>query len=182
MNVFDAITMRRSVRSYQSRPIPDEVIRRMRRVLRIAPSACNIQPWRFILVFDKDQRTRLAEAAKGQMWMADAPVIVVGCGLPGIAYKKMGGHGNSTDIDVAIAIDHLTLAATAEGLGTCWIGAFFEDQAKAVLGVPNEVKIVAMTPLGYPASVDLQRPVDEGRRKADLEIFSIDRYDNPATT
>ena len=176
MNVFDAITMRRSVRSYQSRPIPDEVIRRMRRVLRIAPSACNIQPWRFILVFDKDQRTRLAEAAKGQMWMADAPVIVVGCGLPGIAYKKMGGYDNSIDIDLAIALDHLSLAAVEEGLGTCWIGAFKEEEVKTILNIPNNVKVVGMMPVGYPATANLIRPIDESRRKADSEIFSTNSF------
>jgi nitroreductase len=101
---------------------------------------------------------------------------VVACGLPEKAYKKMGGYGNSVDVDVTIALDHLTLAAVAEGLGTCWIGAFDEGKAKALLRVPDEVKIVAMTPLGYPSEADLNYPVEESRRKPESDIFSTDYY------
>jgi len=176
MDVHEAIRTRRSVRSYLDKPIPDEVMARMRRTLRFAPSACNYQPWRFILVTAADLRRRLAQAAKGQGWMADAPVIVVGCGVPAEAYKQMGGHGNSVEIDIAIALDHLTLAAVAEGLGTCWIGAFDEAKIKDLLGVPADVRVVAMTPLGWPASADMNRPLDEAKRKAEADIFSSDRY------
>lgn len=176
MDVHEAIQMRRSVRSYSDKPIPDEVMARMRRALRSAPSACNYQPWRFVLVAAPELRQKVARAAKGQTWMADAPVTVVACGLPGEAYKQMGGHGNSADVDVAIALDHLTLAAVAEGLGTCWIGAFDEAAVKDLVGVPADVKVVAMTPLGYPASADLNRPLDEAKRKPEAEIFSTDRY------
>jgi nitroreductase len=176
MNVLDAIRTRRSVRSYATRPIPAEVMERIRQALRLAPSACNIQPWRFIFVTDAGLRREVAQAANGQKWMADAPVIVVGCGLPEKAYKKMGGNGNSVDVDVAIALDHLTLAAVAEGLGTCWIGAFDEAKVKGLLGIPKEVKVVAMTPLGYPSSPDLNRPMEEGRRKGEAEVFSLNRY------
>jgi len=176
MDVHEAIRTRRSVRSYLDKPIPAEVMARMRRALRSAPSACNYQPWRFILVTSADLRRRVAQAAKGQKWIADAPVIVVACGLPAEAYKQMGGHGNSAEIDVAIALDHLTLAAAAEGLGTCWIGAFDEAAAKDLLGVPENVRVVAMTPLGWPASDELLCPLDEAKRKAEADIFSTDRY------
>ncbi len=176
MDVFDAIKTRRSVRSYSSRPIPDDVMERMKLALRYAPSACNFQPWRFILVTDAALRRKVAEAANDQLFMAEAPVTVVGCGLPEQAYKVMGGYGNSTDIDIAIAFDHLTLAAVTEGLGTCWIGAFSEEKVKRLLEVPEHVKVVAMTPLGYPASADLNFPLDESRRKGADEIFSTDRY------
>jgi len=111
--------------------------------------------------------------------MAGAPIIVVACGLPKQAYKAMGGYGNSADVDVTIALDHLTLAAVAEGLGTCWIGAFGEPQVKRLLGVPRAVKVVAMTPLGYPASADLNRPLPQNQRKPAAEIFSTDRYHGP---
>jgi nitroreductase len=152
----------------------------MRQALRWAPSACNYQPWHFVLVSDKGLRWQIAKAANGQSWMADAPVTVVACGLPGRAYKQMGGYGNSVDMDVAIALDHLTLAAVADGLGTCWIGAFAEPEIKQLLGVPRPVKVVAMTPLGYPASADLNRPMEEAQRKSPAEIFSSDRYDGPS--
>lgn len=178
MNVLDAIRMRRSVRSYATKAIPAEVMARMRQALRLAPSACNFQPWHFILVTDATIRR---EVAQGRQWMADAPVTVVACGFPEKAYKKMGGHGNSVDVDLAIAMDHLTLAAVVEGLGTCWIGAFDEGKAKVLLRVPDEVKIVAMTPLGYPSKADLNYPVEESRRKPEADIFSTDYYDGPAS-
>jgi len=176
MDIMEAIRNRRSVRAFADKPIPAEVMRRMRQALRYAPSACNIQPWHFILVQDAKLRQDVAAAAQGQHWMAQAPVIVAACGFPELAYKHMGGCGNSVDVDLAIAIDHLTLAAVAEGLGTCWIGAFSEDKVKQLLGVPANVKVVAMTPLGYPASPDLIGPIDEKRRKGEAEIFSTDRF------
>ncbi len=178
MNVLDAIRTRCSVRSYAAKPIPTEVMERMRQALRLAPSACNIQPWHFILVANSTLRQEVAQAANGQKWMAEAPMILVGCGFPEQAYKNMGGYGNSVDVDVAIAIDHLTLAAVAEGLGTCWIGAFDEAKVKDLLKIPKQVKVVAMTPLGYPSSVDLNRPVDLVLRKSEADIFSMDRYGN----
>lgn len=179
MNVMDAIRTRRSVRSYATDPLSPEVRKRMRDALRLAPSACNFQPWHFILVSEAGKRRALAAASNSQNWMADAPLIVVGCAVPDQAYQRMGGYGNSADLDVTIALDHLTLAAVAEGLGTCWIGAFDEGQVKALLNVPEEVKVVAMTPLGYPASPDLIRPLEPGKRKDESAIFSADRYGHP---
>jgi nitroreductase len=178
MNVLNAIRTRRSVREYSARPIPADVLERMRQALRWAPSACNYQPWRFIFVAQTELRQALARAANDRPWMADAPLTIVGCGYPEQAYKTMGGYGNSADIDVAIAFDHLTLAAVAEGLGTCWIGGFDEQQVKQVLSVPPEVKVVAMTPLGYPAAPELIHPLHECDRKPSAAIFSTDRYGN----
>lgn len=180
MNVLDAIRTRRSVRSYApDKPIPSEVMQRMLEALHLAPSACNTQPWHFILVADATLRRKLAQAANGQTWMAEAPVTVVGCGFPEQAYQRMGGYGNSVDVDLAIALDHLTLAAVAEGLGTCWIGAFNEAAVKELLGVPLDVKVVALTPLGRPAAPEGLRPVEPSRRKAEDEVFAVDRYDGP---
>ena len=180
MNVLEAIKTRRSVRAYSAQPIPTEVMQRMRQALRFAPSACNYQPWHFIFVVQTDLRRRLAQLANDQLWIADAPVTIVACGFPEQAFKAMGGYGNSAEIDAAIAIDHLTLAAVADGLGTCWIGAFNEAGVKELLQIPAEAKVVAMTPLGYPASSDMNHPLDEGERRPPNEIFSIDCYGNPA--
>ncbi|MFI5381283.1 MAG: nitroreductase family protein [Tepidisphaerales bacterium] len=176
MTVLQAIRNRRSVRAYSPKPIPDDVLQRMKDALRMAPSACNIQPWKFILVTDGKLRQDLAQAAKGQMWMADAPLTIVACGFPRSAYPRMGGRHSSLDIDVAIALDHLTLAAVDEGLGTCWIGAFFEEQVKSLLGVPEEARVIAMMPLGYPASSGLIRGVMENDRKPETEIFSLNGF------
>ncbi|MDD4892095.1 MAG: nitroreductase family protein [Phycisphaerae bacterium] len=179
MDVLNAIMNRRSVRAYSPKPIPADVMERMRKVLRAAPSACNNQPWHFIFVTDAELKKQVAKAARDQMWIADAPAIVVACGYPDKAYKKMGGYGNSVDIDLAIALDELMLAAASEGLGTCWIGAFAESIVKPLLGLPAEVKIVAMAPLGYPKTADLIRPLDELRRKSYAELFSENRFGNP---
>ena len=176
MEVLQAITTRRSVRAYDSRPLEGKVRQRLCRALRYAPSACNIQPWKFVLVGSEPLRRAVATACKGQMWMAQAPLIVVACGYPDRAYKKMGGAGNSVDIDVAIALDHLTLVAVSEGLGTCWIGAFDEQAVKKILGIPDAVKVVSLMPVGYPAEADLNHPVAEERRKSPDEIFCNDMF------
>jgi nitroreductase len=176
MDVMDAIRRRRSVRAFQGDPIPSEVFERVTDALRLAPSACNYQPWRFILIFDPERRRVLADACHGQMFIADAPVIVCACALPHLAYKKMGGFWNSADVDVAIAVDHLTLAAAAEGLGTCWIGAFDEQQVKEILHIPADAKVIALTPLGYPRDPALLRPVHPEERRARSEVFAAEHW------
>jgi len=176
MDVMKAILTRRSVRKYSSKKLPEATLAKMRQAIRCAPSACNFQPWHFILVLEDQLREDISRAANGQLWMSEAPVIVVACGMPEHAYKRMGGYGNSADVDVAIAIDHLTLAAAAEGLGTCWVGAFDEAKLKRMLNLPPRLKVIVMTPLGYPKSKDLLGPMEEGRRKPETDIFSTDQY------
>jgi nitroreductase len=177
MEVLNAIKNRRSVRAYADKPIPNQTLQKVLDALRFAPSACNFQPWRFILVQDPALRKEVAASSCNQDWMADAPLIVVGCGFADKAYKKMGGYGNSIDIDLAIALDHMSLAAVAEGLGTCWIGAFDEEKVKAILGIPAAVKVVAMMPLGYPRKDNLNFPVETGKRKKAEEVFKLNRYE-----
>jgi nitroreductase len=176
MEIMEAIKNRRSVRAYDPRPIEPASYQRLRDALRFAPSACNFQPWRFILVEDTQMKANIAEASNGQTWMAQAPLIVVACGFPVQAYKKMGGYFNSVDIDLAIALDHLSLVAAGDGLGTCWIGAFDEQAIKKLLEIPKEVKIVALMPVGYPAGPDLIRPLNEEKRKPEKEIFNLNTY------
>lgn len=176
MEVIEAIRRRRSVREYRGDPIPPDVLERVTDALRLAPSACNYQPWRFVLVAEPDLRRDVAAACHEQMFVADAPVIVVGCALPGAAYQRMGEYWNSADVDVAIAIDELTLAAAAEGLGTCWIGSFDEKALKRLLRIPAEAKVVALTPLGFPRHPSLLRPVKPDERKPRGEVFSSDRW------
>lgn len=176
MDVMTAIRNRRSVRAYRPDPIPADLFERVTEALRLAPSACNNQPWRFILVTQPELRQKIAHASHDQMFIADAPVIVVGCGLPARAYPRMGDYWNSAEIDVAIAMDHLALAAAEAGLGTCWIGAFDEREVKALLDIPDEAKVVAMTPLGWPRMSAMIHPIDPGRRKSRAEVFSTDQY------
>jgi nitroreductase len=176
MDVMEAIRRRRSVREFRGDPIPPDVLERVTEALRLAPSACNYQPWRFVLVTDPDLKAEVAVACHEQMFVAGAPVVVAACALPRGAYKRMGESWNSADVDVAIAVDHLTLAAAAEGLGTCWIGSFDEKALKRLLLVPEEAKIVALTPLGYPRHPSLIRSVTPEDRKPRSEVFSTDRW------
>ena len=169
MDVHEAIRNRRSVRAYAPTPIPDHVMQRMKDALRLAPSACNNQPWKFVIVAEPDLKNRLVPATNGQAFIAEAPLVIIGVGLPDLAYKHMGGRGNSVDVDLAIALDHLTLAAAAEGLGTCWIGAFNEQKVKHLIQAPADARIIALTPLGYPAQPQLIHPIQTSRRKQEDE-------------
>jgi nitroreductase len=171
MKVLDVIQKRRSVRKYKKDPIPEKTLRRVLEAARLAPSGKNIQPWKFIIVKDKVLKEKLAQASAGQFFMAEAPVIIVGCGFPDNCYAHMGRYMKSWSVDVTIALEHLILQAQEEGLGTCWIGSFEEDEVKAILNIPENVKVLALTPLGYPDEI----PRFRGRKSLD-EIISNDRY------
>lgn len=150
MNVMEAIKARYSVRSYQEKEVEEEKLLAILEAARMAPSASNRQEWRFIIVKDKTTREKLMEAAKGQQFVAQAPIIIACCAVTNNHVMSCGQL--CYPIDVSIAIDHMTLKAAEEGLGTCWIGAFFEDKAKKILGIPEtpEVRLVELLTLGYP--------------------------------
>ena len=150
MDFYEVIKTRRSVRSYSEKPIPSDVLDRVLNAARIAPSGSNRQPTRFVLVKEAAARKRLAQLCDEQDFVAEAPVVVAALGR-NIHYNRGGYMGDfAVIVDVSIAVDHLTLAARAEGLGTCWIGSFDNAQIKAFLGAPDEYNVVAVTPLGYP--------------------------------
>ncbi len=169
MEVEEAIRSRRSVRAYQDREVEEDKLRRVLEAGRLAPSARNLQDWRFVVVRDQGTRKKLAEAARGQAFVGEAPVVIAACGINPDYVMTCGQH--TYNIDVTIAVDHMTLAATSEGLGTCWIGAFFEDRVKEILDIPPEVRVVALLPLGYPAKVPGATP-----RKKMEEIASFERW------
>lgn len=149
MDVMEAIRTRKSVRSFLDKPIEDEKFEAILEAARLAPSASNRQEWRFVVVKDKVMREKLAEAAKGQSFVGEAAVVIAAC-AEGVDHVMPCGL-LSYPIDVAIALDHITLAAVELGLGTCWIGAFDEAKVKSLLGIPNEIRVVELMPLGYPA-------------------------------
>ena len=148
MDVYKAISLRKSVRAFQEKDVPEIIITRLLEAARIAPSASNRQEWRFVVVRDVDTRKRLSQAACRQKFIAEAPVVLACCAETDDHVMACGQL--CYPIDVAIAIDHITLCAVAEGLGTCWIGAFHEDQVKEILGIPPSVRVVELLPLGYP--------------------------------
>ncbi|NYT02093.1 MAG: nitroreductase [Methanosarcinales archaeon] len=169
MEVTQAIRDRRSVRNFQSRAVEEDKLRMVLEAGRLAPSARNLQNWKFIVVRDQETRNKLAEAAKGQSFVAQAPVVIAACGTKADYVMTCGQAAYS--IDVAIAVDHMTLQAVELGLGTCWIGAFYEDQVKEILGVPTEVRVVALLPLGYPAE-----STPPTRRKTLEEVTCEERW------
>lgn len=173
MEIYEAIRKRRSVRKYLNREIPQEVLDRVLNAGRLAPSAVNLQPWRFIVVRDPVTQRALVESTRGgkhrHIGMAD--VALVACGNERDCYQKQGDYMKTFAIDVAIALDHIMLAAAAEGLGTCWIGAFNERRVKDLLDIPDPWRVVGMTPLGYPAETPAFND-----RKALSEIVCEERW------
>jgi len=169
MNVSEAIRARRSIRMFKKREVEQEKLERVLEAARLAPSARNMQNWRFIVVRERATRERLMTAARNQSFVGQAPVVIVACGtMPD--YVMSCGQPAYT-VDVAIAVDHMTLQAVEEGLGTCWVCAFSEPEVKAILGIPDDVRIVTLLPLGYPAEAPEARS-----RKAMSEIVSFEAY------
>lgn len=174
MEFYEVIRTRRSIRSYKGDAVPQDVLVRVMEAVRVAPSGNNRQPWRFIMVGDAALREALVPLCFEQEFIAQAPIVVVACGVD-IKYNRGSYMGAmSMLVDVAIAVDHLTLAARAEGLGTCWIGSFDNEKIKHLLGIPADVQVVALTPLGYPSDPALFR--EPGRRKSVEQIMCIDRW------
>ena len=171
MEVMEAIRKRRSIRRYAPDPIPDEKLNVILEAARLAPTACNYQPFRLIVVRDAATRRRLVSACAGQAFIAEAPVVIVGCAFEDRAYQRQAGSYSSFAIDLSIVLDHLTLAAIDQGLGTCWIGAFDEQAVRQVVGVPQEVRVVALTPLGVPAESPRMPP-----RKDIGELVCYDKW------
>jgi len=149
MALLKQIQQRYSVRAYQKRPVEKEKLEAILQAARLAPSAKNMQEWRFIVVQEADTRRKLCAAANSQAFVGEAPVVIACCSAIS-DYVMRCGH-LAYPIDVAIAMEHMALQAVEEGLGTCWVGSFYEDQVKAVLGIPATVRVVELLTLGYPA-------------------------------
>ena len=162
MELKDAIRKRESVRDYEDKPVPEEKLHKVLEAARLAPSASNRQQWKFIVVREAKKRRELSQAAGGQSHLAEAPIVIaavstnpdriMSCGIPAYA------------VDLAIAVDHMTLAAVDEGLGTCWIGAFSQEKAKEILDVPANYRVVTIMPLGFPKHAErpkIRKSLDE---------------------
>jgi nitroreductase len=168
MNVIEAIETRRSVRRYKPQPVPDEHLKKILEAARLAPSAGNRQPWRFVVVRDPELRKRLGVAARNQTWISDAGVIVAALGVDP---KNPEVYERWAERDVMTAVEHLVLAAWELGYGTCWIGAFNEGQVKKLLGIPAKMNVICLLPIGVPD----QKPDPRGRKAFD-ELFHGNKY------
>ena len=165
MDVYEAIKVRKSVREFVNQDIPEETLLRLLGAARLAPSASNRQEWRFVVVRDLETRKKLAVAARNQTFVGEAPVVLACCAETDEHMMPCGQL--CYPIDMAIAMDHLSLCAAAEGLGTCWIGAFDEARVKEILGIPADIRVVELMPVGYPKN---PAPVSKSRMPLDKMV------------
>ena len=177
MDFMDVISARKSVRGYSDKPVEEEKLSKVLEAARLAPSWANKQCCRYIVVKDKD---KIQELSGSFSWLKQAPVVVVVCADP-----KDSGDRNGMNyylVDVGISMQQLVLAATALELGTCWIGAFDEAKVKKALQVPEKIKVVAMTPVGYPAQKEgigsklIKTVIGTGKRKPLAEIVHREKW------
>ncbi len=166
MDFLELARRRYSVRSYKSDPVEEEKLSRILEAARLAPTAANRQPYQLIVIRTASREAELLRIYS-KVWFQEAPIVICACGIPAKNWVRKDGK-NYNDVDVAIVMDHLVMAATAEGLGTCWIAAFDPLAAKEVLGLPEGVEPIAFTPLGYAA--------DQPPRKKRKPLSELVRY------
>jgi nitroreductase len=148
MGFLELAKKRYSVRAYKPVSVENDKLQKVLEAARLAPTACNLQPFQFIVIHTKGKETELRRIY-GASWFVQAPIVICACGTPSQSWVRSDGK-NYWEVDVTIAMDHLILAAADLGLGTCWVGAFNPDAAREVLSLPDDVEPIAFTPLGYP--------------------------------
>jgi len=173
MDIFQVIRDRRSIRKYKETPVEREKVEQVLDAARLAPSWKNMQCWRFLVLTDSEKKEAMlsafADDNPGKKAFLQAPVAIVVCANPA---ESDLSHGIEYFVaDAAIAFEHLCLAAHALGLGTCWMGLFDEAVIKNALDIPASIRVVGVTPLGYPDQEPKPRP-----RKELSEIVSFDRW------
>ena len=170
MDVFTAISKRSSVRAYKTTDVEEDKLKKVLEAARLSPSASNRQDWKFIIVRNEETKKKLAKAAFGQSFIGEAPIVIVVCGTEPKTFMACGQPAYTVDVSIACAF--MILQAYELGLGTCWIGAFDEDEVKKILNIPKEVRVVAMTPLGYP-----NQPPSQKFRKSLDQIVCFEKYE-----
>ena len=172
MEVLEAIKSVKSVSKYKPDPVPEQKVQTVMSAARFAPSAENLQPWKFIVVSDEDTKRKLAGACTNSKHIADAPLVVVACARLDEAVAMIGGYMNSYPVDLGMALANVTVAATSEGLGTSWVFAFNEEKVRSLLKIPNDARVVGLTPLGIPEAFEAP-----AGRKHISEILSYNAYE-----
>lgn len=166
MEFSDLILARQSVRNYTSK-VPDrEILEQVLEAARVAPSAVNFQPWHFTVITQKEKLQDI-HTCYHREWFNTAPACIVVCGNHNEAWHRQVDSKDHTDIDVAIAIDHLTLQATDLGLGTCWVCNFDVDKVRKLLALPSYIEPVALLPIGYPGDGFEIMPKEKKRKSLD---------------
>jgi nitroreductase len=173
MELSAAVKGRRSIRSYKPNDVSEEEIEMLIEAATFAPSAGNIQPWEFIVVRNPERKEQLAIAAHEQSFMEQAPVVIIVCANEILSSQGYGVRGKNLFClqDTAAAIQNMLLTAYSLGLGTCWIGAFEEDEVSEVLRIPKGVRPVALVPVGYPAKIGILRTKRRMEQLVHHELF-----------
>ena len=169
MEFAELVEKRYSVRAYKPDAVPDDVLQQVLDAARLAPSAKNLQPYQLLVIHTQGRQEELARIYDRE-WFVQAPLVICAVGTPSEAWVRGDGM-NYCFIDVTIAMDHLILAATNLGLGTCWVGAFNASAAREILGLPDDVEPIAFTPLGYPDDAPARK-----RRKALPDLVRHERW------
>ena len=169
MEFAELIKKRYSVRAYKADAVEEDKLQQVLEAARLAPTAANRQPFRIIVIHTAGREAELRRIYD-RGWFAQAPLLLCACGIPAKTWIRSDGK-NYNDVDVTIVMDHMVLAATDLGLGTCWVAAFNPAAARQVLGLPDGVEPIAFTPLGY--SADQPRPKE---RKALSELVRYEKW------
>ena len=169
LSVLDLIKNRGSIRRYKDRPIPKDTLMSILEAARLAQSANNGQPWQFIVVTDQVMKRRLVEAADGQDFVGEAAAVIVCLAKPEASFPV--GPFEGFLIDLAIAIENMVLTAWDLGVGSCWIGAFSENEVKKLLDVPENLRVMSLLTLGYP-----DERIGPKYRKSLSEIVHYEKY------
>jgi nitroreductase len=176
MTFLDLARRRYSVRSYRPDPVPDDALATVLEAGRVAPTAANRQPIRIIVVHTAGRETELRRIYDRD-WFVQAPLLLCVCAVPEEAWRRTMYDGRShADVDAAIVMDHMILAAADLGLGTCWIGAFDPAAAREVLAVPREGEPMLFSPLGYPADDDGDASARHLQRRPLEELVRYERW------
>ena len=159
MDVLEAITNRRSIRNYKKQDLTEGTVERLLEAARQAPSAGNVQPWAFVVAKKPETKQKLSNAAYDQKSLMEASIVIVVCADQKRAAESYGTRGRTLYCfqDTAAAIENILLTACSLGLGTCWIGAFTEEEVRKIINCPLELRPVALIAVGYPNESPPQR-------------------------
>ncbi len=169
MEFKEVLVKRQSIRDFTDQPIPEEKLNAILESARLAQSGGNRQQWKFVVVKDAQKRKLLMQAANNQPHVGQAPVIIAAIALDPV--RVMACEVPSYAVDIGIAVENMCLAAADQGLGSCWIGFFSQENARQILGVPDKYKVAALLPVGYPRQVGDPRP-----RKSLAEVICYESF------
>lgn len=169
MNLLDLAKKRCSVRDFSNSPVEAEKLKYILEVARMAPSACNLQPWSFLVLQSEEIREEIKECYDRD-WFASAPLYILVCGNHEVSWKRKFDEKDHCDIDIAIAAEHIALAVEEVGLGTCWVCNFDPEKCRKIVKLPENIEPMVLLPIGYPAR-DFKAAEKNRKNEENLILF-----------